>query len=613
MVDKPDLKKRTARIALGALIVLGLLLARMWWLQIVHGESYAELADGNRLRRLSLAAPRGHMYDDAGRVLADNRLVFTVSIVPGGLQDDADAIVQRLADILGTTRDELYEAIEGSRRTYPYEPIRVRRDVPPEVVVAIEENRMDLPGVILEQEPMRRYRADRSVAHLLGYLEQAKPEDLREFAGYRPDDLVGATGLERVYEAHLRGAHGSQQVEVNALHRAIRQLDSDPSIPGHDLFLTIDLELQEAAWKALEESIDELHDVPDRIGPPEGGAVVVLDVQTGAVRALAAAPTFDPNGLLSQERRNTYWAELNADGSRPLVSRGFQGAYAPGSAFKPITLLAALGQGVVEPDEVYNATGRFELGGTVWRDWTVAQGLPPAGPVDAVAALERSVNDYFYEMGHRTGITAIADTARALGLGRPTGIDVADNGGLVPDPAWKRNRHQQSWFAGDTVNVSIGQGDLAVTPLQMALVYMGLANRGTVMQPHLVQRIVSPTGETVFEHEPRVLTEQHAPDEHWDAIHAGLQAVVSGSRGTARNAFRDFPVPVAGKTGSAQVTGRDSHAWFAAYAPAEEPEIVVLVLVEFGGGGGGVAAPVACRVLAHYFSLPPAGEDAVCL
>lgn len=609
-----ELRRRTGAIALVVLIVLTLLLGRMWQLQIVHGERYAELADGNRLRRLSTSAPRGSIFDRDGNVLADNRLSFTVSVVPGGLTDDRDGVVRRLATILEMDLDEIEEALQGRQRAYPYEPIRVRRDVPPEVVVAVEENRMDLPGVILEQEPTRRYPVGEATAHVLGYLQLATTNDLRAFSGYRPDDLVGQTGLERAYEEYLRGEHGFRQVEVNALSRAIRQLGSVPPVPGHDLVLTIDLPLQQETLAIAQERLATLAADEERSGPPGGAAVVVLDVRTGEVLALVSVPTYDTN-MFFTEQFSTYWTELQRDPLVPLFNRAIQGVYAPGSAFKPVTLLAALSRGVTDPSEVYHATGQVEVGGQIFRDWTATQGLPPPGPVDAVAALERSVNDYFYTMGMRAGIQSIADTARQFGLGQSTGLDTrpADASGTIPDPAWKRSQHLEIWFPGDTVNVSIGQGYVAVTPLQMALLYMGLANRGIVYQPYLVQRIISPVGETVYEHEPLVIGNFSAPASYWETVDEGLAAVVSGARGTARNAFRDFPVAVRGKTGSAQIGGgRETHAWFAAYAPAEEPEIAVAVLIEHGGGGGAAAAPLACRVLAAYFDLPWHGDDGVC-
>ncbi|MBO8141851.1 MAG: penicillin-binding protein 2 [Firmicutes bacterium] len=602
-------ERRARQSGLVILAVLALLAGRLWQLQIVHGSHYAELADGNRLRRLSIAAPRGVIRDVHGRILADNRLAFTVAIVPGGLQEQRQQVVERLAAIMHAGRDAIEEALAGGQRSYPYEPLRVFRDVPPEVAVALEERRIDLPGVVLEQEPVRRYPAGVSVAHVLGYLQLATAEDLASYSGYRPDDLVGRTGIERAYEPYLRGERGFQQVEVNALSRPIRVLGSVPPVPGHDLVLTIDLDLQRAAARILEEQIQFLESDPGRRSPPGGGAAVVLDVKTGAVRALVSYPGYDPNRFLSGER-GAYFAALEQDSRRPLFNRAIRGAYAPGSAFKPVTLLAALEQGVTRPDETYVATGVAEIGGRLFRDWTVARGLPPAGPVDAVAALERSVNDYFYVMGTRAGIQAIAETARALGLGRPAGLDIhpPEAAGIIPDPAWKRAHRRELWYPGDTANVSIGQGDLQVSPLQMAMLYAGLANRGTVYAPYLVQAVIAPDGTPVFERKPRVLTALEASAASWDTVHRGLLAVVSGSRGTARQAFAGFPIPVAGKTGSAQVGGdRETHAWFAAYAPADEPEVAVAVLIENGGGGGSAAAPAACRVLAAYFGLDESG------
>lgn len=608
---KQELKQRTAWLSLAALIVLSLLLGRLWQLQVVHGEYYADLADGNRMRRLSITAPRGIIRDRAGRVVADNRLAFTVSVVPGGLQANTDDVVAKLAVILNTDRETIEAALTGAEREYPYEPIRIRRDVPADVVVAIEENRMDLPGVILEQEPMRRYPAGASTAHVVGYLNLAEAADLRAFAGYRPDDLVGRVGVERAYEQYLRGERGFEQVEVNALSRAIRQLGSVPPVPGADLQLTLDLSLQKRTAAALQRQLDRIEADPERPGPVAGGAVVVLDVRTGAVLAMVSLPTYDPN-LFFTDELGPYWSQLNADPLQPLFPRAIQGGYAPGSSFKPVTLLAALGRRVVDPMETFHATGRVVVGGREFRDWTVVQGLPPAGPVTAVQALERSVNDYFYTIGTQAGIQAIADTARQLGLGQRSGLDIgpADSAGIVPDPAWKRAESGEPWFAGDTVNVSIGQGDLKITPLQLALMYTGIANRGTVYKPYLVQSVVAPDGNPIVIHEPAILSEYDAASSHWDVLEQGLLAVISGSRGTARNAFANFPVPVAGKTGSAQVDGnRDSHAWFAAYGPVPNPEIVVAVLIEHGGGGGGNAAPVACRVMAAYFGITLAEDD----
>ncbi|OUN00544.1 MAG: penicillin-binding protein 2 [Firmicutes bacterium ZCTH02-B6] len=587
------------------LLVLLLLAGRMWQLQIVHGEHYAALADGNRMRRLSISAPRGAIRDREGRVLADNRLAFTVSIVPGGLVEDREAVVERLGRILGRSPEEIEATLQGNQRAYPYEPLRVARDVPPEVAVAVEEQRMDLPGVMVEQEPIRRYPAGNIASHVLGYLQLASPEDLASYDGYRTSDLVGRIGVERAYEGYLRGQRGFQQVEVNALSRPIRVLGTVPPAPGNDLVLTLDLELQRAATEAVAEQLERLKQEAGRQGPPGGGAVVVLDVKTGGVLALVSYPEYDPNKFLTGDR-GAYFAELEKDPLSPLFNRAIQGAYAPGSSFKPITLLAALERRVTTADEVYVATGVVEIGGRVFRDWTITRGLPPAGPVNAVTAMERSVNDYFYVMGSRAGVQAIAATARALGLGGSAGLDIwpQDAAGLVPDPAWKRASQGEIWYPGDTANLSIGQGFLQVTPLQLAVMYMGLANRGTVYEPYLVQAIVSPTGETLYRREPRLLSYLEASPSSWNAVHQGLVAVTSGERGTARSAFARFPVKVAGKTGSAQVApGRETHAWFAAYAPADDPEVALAVLLEYGGGGGAAAAPVACRVLAAYFGF----------
>lgn len=610
-MEKPELKQRALWVAVAVSVLLMALAGRLWQLQIVRGEDYAALADGNRMRRLSITAPRGIIRDRSGRILADNRLAFTVSVVPGGLQQNAADVVAALARILHVDVETIEDAIEGAKREYPYEPIRVLRDVPADVVVAVEENRMDLPGVVLEQEPMRRYPAGPLASHIVGYLLLATPENLRSYEGYRADDLVGHVGIERAYESYLRGEPGFAQVEVNALSRAVREFDPVPPVPGADLVLTLDLELQEKSTAALQRQLDLISDDPERQGPVGGGAVLVLDVNTGAVLAMVSLPTYDAQMLLT-ERRGEYLSRLNSDPLQPMFHRATQGRYAPGSAFKPVTLLAAVERGVVDPRATFNATGSVTIGGTVFRDWTTVQGLPPAGKITAVQALERSVNDYFFTIGTEAGIQAIADTARRFGLGGATGLDMSPSGspGRVPDPAWKRAQLGLPWFGGDTANVSIGQGDLLMTPLQMAMLYSGIANRGTVFTPYLVQTVTSPTGEIIQDTQPVVLTRYGANQSDWDVMEEGLREVIVGNRGTARRAFEDFPVAVAGKTGSAETApNRESHAWFAAYAPMDKPEIAVAVLIEYGGGGGGNAAPVGCRVLAAYFGVNVYGPD----
>lgn len=613
---KRQTKRALVFAALSLLILIGLA-GRLWYLQVVKGSEYAAKADGNRIRVIPLSSPRGMIFDRHGNVLAGNRFAFTVSAVPGGLRENRAVVVERLAALLGMSPESIAETLANAKADYPYEPIRLLRDVGTEAVVAIEEHQIDLPGVLLEEEWVREYRYGKVAGNTLGYLGLASPEQVQE--GYRSTDLVGQAGLELVYEEYLRGRDGKVIVEVNALHRPVRTIEQVDPVPGHNLHLTIDVELQQAAERIMEE-----HMATVRKTYPEAnaGAVVVLEAKTGAVLAFASTPTYDPN-LMIGPTRGEYFAQLNAEPGAPFLHRAVR-AYPPGSVFKIVTGLAALDTGVLGIDETYYATG-YHLYGK--KDWSVRSGSQPAGEVDIRMALARSSNDFFWEMatrpgvgGPRGGINVLADYARRLGFGAPTGIDfVPEHAGIVPDPQWKERNLGEPWYPAETMDVAIGQGYLTTTPLQMAVAYLALANRGLSYQPYLVARIENAQGEIVYEHvpEPKKLD---IGEEYWEPIVEGLEMVIQYWRGTAYRALRwpgDEPwgdvatYDPAGKTGSAQRTpGEDPHAWFAGFAPADDPEIVVVVYVEAGGSGGAAATPIARRVMDFYFGVDAPEEEA---
>lgn len=606
-IDK-DRLKRAVGFGLLALCVLLLLTGRLWYLQIVKGHEYSAWADGNRIRVIPLPSPRGMMFDRNGHIVAGNRFAFTVSAVPGGLGQNREVLIERLAVLLGMSEEEIEEILRTSRANYPYEPIRLLRDVGSEAVVALGEHMIDLPGILLEEEWVREYRFRSVAGNTLGYLGAATPEHVA--AGYRTTDLVGQAGLELYYEEYLRGQDGQLLVEVNALSRPIRTIERRDPIPGHNLYLTLDIEFQAVAERILAEHMETMRATyPDALA----GSVVVLNAKTGEVLVFASVPGYDPNRMIGPER-GEYFSELARDSAAPFLHRAVR-AYPPGSVFKIVTGLAALDMGVLGPDETYHATG-YHLYNK--RDWSVRSGVAPAGNVDIRMALARSANDFFWEMATRPGmggasggIRVLADYARRLGFGEPTGIDFStEHGGIVPDPEWKRRVYKEPWYPAETMDVAIGQGYLTTTPLQMAYAYTALANRGVTYKPHLVSRIESADGEVVYAFEPQAIPVDIGT-EHWEPVVEGLRAVIQNPRGTSYRSLRwagDRPwgqtasYDPAGKTGSAQrAANEDPHAWFAGFAPASDPEIVVVVYVEAGGGGGSTAAPIARRVMDYYF------------
>lgn len=594
------LTQRAKILTLVITVIFAFLVGRLWQLQLVRGERYQLLAEGNRMRSIPIRAPRGSIYDRNGELLATNRLAFTVSVVPSGLIDPDGSVLARLSELLDVSPEELLEAVDKGRGR-PYEPIRIKRDIPMEQVIAVEENRHRLPGVFIEEEWVREYFHGETAGHLLGYVGLASPQDVEK--GYSPSDLVGKSGLELSFERFLRGKDGVRRVEVNALSRPVREIGVVMPEPGMDVHLTIDLAFQKAVADALRRGLVS----PD--GSETGaGAAVVLDARSGEVLAMVSYPGIDPERI-SGENRAQYVQELNQSPQSPWLNRALR-AFPPGSTFKVVTAVAALESGAIDPDTVYNATGYHKYGK---RDWTIHQGLAAAGPVTIVEAMGRSTNDFFWEISLRPeteGIEGLARWARLMGLGSRTGIlhhEAAEMAGLVPDRQWKMQTLGEPWYEAETMDVAIGQGFLTVTPLQMAQLYSVVANRGVLHTPRLVHTVSRHDGSVRFEvskSEPRRI---EADRSTWQALHDGLRAVVQWQRGTARAAFVGTEYDPAGKTGSAQ-TGREAHGWFAGFAPARDPQIVVAVFAEYGGSGARVAH-IAREIFDIYF-LGEIDEDA---
>jgi len=603
-MELKDTERRILLLTALVLFIFAVLVLRLFQLQLVTGEKYEELSLGNRIRLLPITAARGEIYDRNGRVVATSRPAFTVSLVHMG-QEQLPEVVGRVAPILGMSPQEIERRIAAQRGRL-FEPVRLKADIDPQMHMIIEEHRHRLPGVVVEVQPVRSYPYGAVAAHVLGYLGEISEGELERLApkGYARGDIVGKMGVEAVYDEHLRGGEGGRQVEVDHLGRPVQELGVVEPEQGDNLVLTLDIELQRAAERALEASMEELRTAEYNPFPNAyAGAVVALDPRTGEILALASLPAFDPN-VFAGGIAVSDWEQLNSNPLHPLTNRAISGEYPPGSAFKMVTATAALETGKVTPSECINCRGVYWVLPKLC--WANTRG--GHGPINIREAIAGSCNVYFYEAGRRTGIEALAHYAGEYGLGERTGLtDLrSESKGLCPSPEWKRANlpHDPQWYLGDTINAAIGQGFHKYTPLQMAAYAAAIGNGGTRYRPFLVSRVVSPDGKVRAENAPEVLGRAAVADDTLRIIREGMIGVTQPG-GTAYSSFRDIPVPVAGKTGTAQ-TGRpdkDAYGWFVCFAPADDPTIAIAVVVEEGGGGSRAAAPVARDILRQYFGL----------
>lgn len=570
---------RVTALGVVAALLFGVLGGRLWQLQVVHGPAYLAESEDNRLRDLRVPAPRGVLYDRKGRPLVTSRAAFTVSILPMEIRGD-ERVLPRLAAILQMPENEIRDRIARAR-SRPFEPVRLRRDAPKATVAQVEENRLDLPGVIIEVEPVRHYLYGSLAAHALGYLAEISPTELAAPAwqGYRMGDLVGKGGVERLYDRVLRGHEGHQRVEVDARGRPLRVLGRQPSRPGRSIVLTIDLDIQRAAEAAL---------------GAQTGAVVVLDPRNGEILALVSHPAYDPNAFAAgiTARR---WATLTGDRTLPLLNRATEGAYEPGSVFKIVTAAAALTRGTATRATRIHCPGVFRLGGWVFHD------LKAHGTLDFVSGVAQSCNVFFWTLGYRTGGEAMSQMARAMGLGERTGVDLpSESPGLIPSAAWKQRTLGEPWYPGDNINMAIGQGWVNTTPLQIARMVAAVGNGGRLVRPHLVREIIDPETRQTERVRVSPVGSVHLRPEALATLRDGLEAVVL--RGTGRRVALPG-LAIAGKTGSAENPRGKPHAWFTAYAPADAPRVALAVLVEHGWRGSVAAGPIAKAVLATAFGI----------
>jgi penicillin-binding protein 2 len=645
--DSPRLRLSMLGIVVFALFAS--LFARLWYLQVMATDEFQVVAQSNRTRTVAVEAPRGRILDRDGDVLVDNRISVQVTIDRTVLRklddDERTAVLTRLADGLAqsgipTTVPQL-EARVADQRYSPYVPVPVSGDVPEELKIWIDEHADQLPSVAANRVAVRHYPYGQLAAHVLGYTGKiTKEEHEAKGAGPKPytlNDEIGKSGIERVYEDDLRGTPGVTLLEVDTDGDTIRAIPEGTTlpVPGDDVVLNIDIDLQATAEQALQASLARAAQRPprgyDQPNVGKVGSAVVLDPNSGGVVAMASYPTFAPADFVDGISE-TEWAYLtNPENHYPLNNWALQGQYAPGSTFKPFTASAALTAGLIAPESTVFDTGVYEVPGCrgdscLFRN----DNSKDYGYVDLRRSLTVSSDFYYYNLGARFwieqdglgGPEAFAELLERWGFHKDTGIDLTgEQGGRIPSPEWLASFCEQiecsedasSWRTGNNVNMAIGQGDVLVTPLQLAAAYAALGNGGTLWQPHVAREILDGvTGEVKRRIEPEQAGTVEMTPAWRQAIIDGLVGVTTREGGTAVGAFSGFPsnnFPVAAKTGTAQVTRKAPTAVFGAFAPAAAPQWAVSVLLEESGYGGSVAAPVARRifdVLSGTVPLPPA-------
>lgn len=553
--------------------VLAILVARLFQLQVYDGARYRQLAEENRLRILKIPAPRGIIYDRNGIPMVENVPYFSVSIVPESLKMLDFGKLATVLDIDAETIRDLLVKAEKS----PFQPIRLKQGLEFAEVSRIEARKSDFPGLFIETEIGREYPLGKVAAHLLGYLGRIPPKEAGkpEFKNLPPDAMVGQWGVEKLYDADLRGTAGERVIEVNALGRELRLVRERQPVVGKDVHLSIDAGIQ----KAIEHAFGE-----------KAGALIALNPESGEVLAFESFPSFDPN-VFAQGISGADWTALMESKKKPMLNRVLQSQYPPGSTFKIITAIAALEEGVIDPATRVTCTGGVSHGSHFFGCWKKGG----HGAMDLHDALVNSCDVYFYEVGKRLGIERIHKWATAFGIGKESGLGfMKERQGLMPNTEWKKEKRHLPWYLGDTYISSIGQGAVTTTPIQMAQVMASVANGGRIFKPTLVKGTYAPASTVGLK-----------PDTV-QRIRKALNDVVAG--GTGKNAFLPY-VSVGGKTGTVQVVSKSSrlsgekymdHAWFVAFAPTDKPEIAMAVFVEHGGGGGAVAAPIAKLALDAY-------------
>lgn len=618
-----SLQRRLA--VLGVLIIAAfiMLFVRLWFMQIVSGDQYRKKAEGNRIREISLEAPRGKILDSEGDAMVKNRSALTISVVPAELTDEK--VIERLSKLLGMGEKEIKYKIENSQAPNR-RAVLIQSDVGEEVITYVREHQREFQGVMAGTKPVREYPYQDLGAHVIGYLGEISPEMLegKGKEGYLAGDEIGLSGLESTYDDELRGEVGKYRLEVDASGNRIREISRREARAGLNLRMTMDKDIQALVDATLEQQVEiartMYHPETDKKYEGTGAAAIVLDPRNGEILAMSSYPTFNLDdfvGGISEKK----WEELNDPKNMyPLNNRAIMSELPPASTFKVVPAIGAIDEKIFEINSQFDCEGVFTKG--PFEDypkdcWT------KHGRLNLFDGIVESCDIVFYEIGYsyyqrqlRNEGKPLWELSREFKLGEKTGVDLtSEMDGRVPTPEWKKefnenNPEYQVWYPGDTVNMAIGQGDLLVTPLQLACMFAGIANNGKFVKPHAMRWLEDESGEVIKRAQVQTTGELEVDPQALAHVREALKGVVMGD-GTAAATFRGFPleqIAVAGKTGTGEILGKQPCAWFVCYAPADDPEYLVAVVLEQGGHGGESAAPAARRILEGLFNIPGQGD-----
>lgn len=605
----PKGSRLSLRVAvLGGLAValFGVLFFRLWNLQVLSGEKYLAEAQNNRTREFKVIAPRGDILDREGNVIVDNRTSLALQLNTAKLPEDPAeerAELARLGELAHMSLPKMRKAIREGEEVAAGAPVTLRQDVGFYLIAYLEEHQREFPGVAVQRVFVRHYPHGTLAAHVLGSVGEISEEELKEarYKGLEPGDEVGQAGVEYSYDGFLRGQPGLTKIQVNALGQPTPggQLVSKPPTPGENLKLTIDSDVQTAGESALASQ-----------GLP--GSFITMDVDSGQILGLGSFPTFEPSALTPPMTQAEVDTLIRDEVLAPLSNRATEGLYPTGSVFKIITALAALENSVITPNTVIDDPGQLCLGEECFQN---AEGAA-YGPLTLVPALEVSDDVFFYTLGLKMWDTnELQEWASELGIGRPTGIDIPVNtNGLLPTRKWRdqlfaEGETERPWSAGDNIQLATGQGDLQSNPLQMAVAYAALGNGGTIVTPHLGMEVEDAAGRVLKEFDPRSQRKVAIDPGTRSVIMEGLHQAAQGPGGTSEPIFGSFPIPVAGKTGTAERPGHADQSWYCVLAPYPDPKIVTCVTIEEGGFGAQAAAPAAHTILEAFFHDQIAAES----
>lgn len=596
-VDNDWYKQRVSGVVIFVLAAFSILLVRLYYLQVIEGAEFRRLSLNNCYRLQSITPARGFIFDRDGVMLVENRPSFNVFIISGDAKDP-EKILRKLTELLNIAPEPLFARLVEAKGAPSFKPILLKRDVSRDAVAIIEAHRLDLPGIVISVEPTRHYIENKRASHLLGYLSEISREELKSgnFPDNRIGDFIGKFGVEKALEPYFHGRRGKQYVEVNAFGLVTKILKTNEAIPGKNIYLTLDIGLQRKVEALLSGKV---------------GAAVAMDPSNGHILAMASSPAYDPNAF-AEGMTYELWDSLASGQFRPMENKAIQGQYPPASTYKVVTAIAGLEEGIITEHTRLFCPGHYRCGNRTFRCWRRGG----HGFMNIIDAMAQSCDVFFYQVGEKLGVDRLARYAKACGLGSPTEIDLdREANGLVPTSEWKLNRMGVPWQGGETLSIAIGQGFNLVTPAQMLSLISAVANGGVLYKPLVVKRIESSDGSLVKQQLPVVLGRLSASAKTLQLIKRGLIDAVNKSTGTGWIA-RIPGVNVAGKTGTAQVVSLEEddkgkpiesehlhlrdHAWFIAFAPAEEPRIAVAVLIEHGGHGSKAAGPIVREMIKEY-------------